>query len=274
MMRGVWHLVRAAAKRRRSLIFRAGPLILISVMMMWVVLLVLGFTLLYWPRLPGSFNPDPALRPSETQGFWTALYVSLASFTTISASDLAPRTVGMRIVVTLESFVGPVIFTAWISWVLGIYPVLAERRTFTRETDALRQARPDPERLLTDQPPEAVVELIRSLAEQALSVSARLQQATVTYYFQNPSEEAALATQLPYLLALARAAEARGPAPAIRHHGTMLRVALEQLLKDMGEQYVDLHDAPAERVIEAIARDHLLPAPTMRPAGGQVAAGE
>ncbi|MDB4879754.1 MAG: Ion transport 2 domain protein [Gemmatimonadetes bacterium] len=266
--RGVWAVVRAAARHRRSMIFHAGPLILASVMAAWVILLVVGFALIYWPRLPGSFHADPALLPSETRGFLTAVYVSMASFTTLSAGDLTPRTPGMRILVALESFVGPVLFTAWITWVLGIYPVLAERRAFTRQIDGLRRARPDPALLLGDSPPEAVAELLRSLTEQALSVGAHLQQAAVSYYFQNQSEQVALAMQLPYLLALGGAAEAHGALPAIRHHGTMLRASLEQLLADMGERYVDLHDAPPEQVIDAIARDHLLPTPSV---GGSAA---
>jgi hypothetical protein len=263
-MRGVWSVVRVVARHRRSAIFHAGPLILVSVITVWVVLLVFGFALIYAPRLPGDFRSNPALQVSESQGPLTALYVSMASFTTLSANDLTPRTPGMRFIVTLESFVGPVIFTAWITWVLGVYPVLAERRSFTRQTDGLRRARPEPGQLIDDTPPEAVAELLRSLTEQTLSVGAHLQQASVSYYFQNEAKESALAMQLPYLLALGRLAEARGPMPAIRHHGTMLRVGVEQLLKDMGEQYIGLHDAPAEQVISAIAKDHLLPEPTIQ----------
>jgi hypothetical protein len=262
VMHALWRTLRGLARWRRSFIYRAGPAILIGVAATWVVLLLLGWALIYWPRLPNAFHPDPTLPSSATSGLLTALYVSLGAFTTLSASDLPPESAGLRILVTLESLVGPIVFTAWITWVLGIYPVLAERRAFARQVGVLRRAESDAERAVREPPQEAVAEVLRSLSEQVLSMSARLQQARVTYYFQNESHDATLVVQLPYVLALARAAETHGPAPAIRHHGTMLRSATEELLDDLGEQFLDLHDSPPEQVIAALAEDHLLTQPT------------
>ena len=262
VMTGTWRSLRGVAQLRRSVIYRAGPAILIAVAATWLLLLVLGWTFIYWPRLPGGFNPDPALPASATRGFLTALYVSLTALTTLGAGDLPPLGAGMRIIVALESLVGPVIFTAWITWVLGIYPVLAERRAFAREIGALRRAESDAERAVHGAPQEAVAEILRSLAEKVLSMGARLQQARVTYYFQNESHDATLVVQLPYVLALGRAAEAHGTEPVLRHHGTMLRTATEELLHDLGTQFLDLRDGTPEQVIAALADDHLLPRPT------------
>ena len=256
--RWVWRALRALGKRHRGALYSAGPTILVAVAFTWTGLLLLGWALLYWPRLPQQFNPNPHLPPDATHGFLTAIYVSLASITTLSASDLTPQSWLMRLVVALESFVGPVLFTAWITWVLGIYPVIASRRAFAREVELLRRAQPDPDAAVRELPDGVLAGTLRSLTEQVLMMGAHLRQSRVTYYFQNDSVESTLTRQFPYALALGRAAESRGADPAARHHGAMLRMAVEMVLGEMGKQFLDMEHAPPERVLDAMAEDHLL----------------
>jgi hypothetical protein len=258
VMRTVWMTLRTLARWRRSFIYRAGPLILVSVVAVWVALLVIGFALIYLPRLPDSFDRYPSLPLSQARGWSTAIYVSLASFTTIGASDLVPKTAAMRMLVTIESLIGPITFTAWITWVLGVYPVLAERRTFTREVNGIRKVWPDPQRMIDEVPVTAFAEMLHSLTDQLRSIDARIQQSRITYYFQSQSRQASLVEQLPYVLALARAAASSGTNVTVAHYGQMLRTAIEELLAVIGEEFLDLKNAPADRVIEALAADHLL----------------
>jgi hypothetical protein len=261
VMHRSWRLLRAIGRHHRRAIHLAGPLILVAVMLMWTTLLLVGWALVYLPRLPEGFNVNPGLPARATHGMATALYVSLASMTTLGASDLTPKDGGLRLLLALESFVGPVIFTAWITWVLSIYPVLAERRAFAREVALLRHAQPRPEIAAAETPPESVVEILRSLTEQMLRISAQLGQSRVTYYFQNDAADATLARQVPYLYAFASAAERDATVPAIRHRGRLLRTAVEQFLDDVGGQYLELPHAAPEAVMGALAEDHLLPDP-------------
>jgi voltage-gated potassium channel Kch len=256
---GVWRGVRALCRISRVFMYRAGPLCLVAVALAWTSLTVLAFALIYWPRLPASFHVDHALPPSAQHGFATAVYVSLASVTTVGASDVTPQTTGLRLAVTLEALMGLVIVTAWITWVLSVYPVLAERRAFTREIIQIRKVFPDPDRAVLDAPREAITGILLSLGEQVLSVGTRLGQSRVSYYFQNESPQLSLVAQLPYVLALARAAQRVPDASAVRHHGQLLCGATEQVLKDMGTEFLGLKDPSAQEALEAIARDHLLP---------------
>jgi hypothetical protein len=257
VMAGVWRVVSAVARRRGGM-HRAGPLILLGVATMWVTMLVVGWALVYWPFLPDGFNVNPSLPADARDGFVTALYISLASTTTLSANDFPPLVPGMRMAVALESFVGLVVFTAWITWVLSLHPILAERRAFGRELVLLRRRHPLAERALGELAPDTCTQVLRSLMEQVLAVGASIRQSRVTYYFRNDSPEETLWWQLPYVLALGRAAEARGETPGVRYLGTTLRLAVEELLADVGQQYLAMRDAPADAVLEAIARDHLL----------------
>jgi hypothetical protein len=258
VMRAVWRVVRAAGRRYRGALYQAGPLMLIAVGLTWTLMLMTGAALVYLPRLPDGFSAGPALPPSALRGFPTAMYVSGAMLTSVGVSDVMPVSPVVRLFGVLEPMLGLVLISAWITWVLSIYPVIADRRALERQVSLLRRAQPRPDALAADTPRDGVAEVLRSLAEQIIKASAQLAQLRVTYYFQNQSEELRLAAQLPYVLALARAAERHATEPLIRHHGTALRLAIENLLADIGRQYLHLHDAPAEAVLDALARDHLL----------------
>jgi len=254
----VWRATRGAARLHRPLIQQGGPAILVAVALVWAALLVVGWALVIWPRLPHSFNPDPGLPPAAARGFATAVYVSMASMTTLSAGDLGPVTDGMRWAVTLESYVGLVLFTAWITWVLGIYPMLAERRAFAHRVALYRRADVRPGEAAREWPPEAHAAALRELEGDVLRVMAHLRQSRVTYYFQSGELELMLAEQLPWVLEFARRAKEGGSGAAVRHHGEMLDLSVRDLLSHIGEQFLDLDDAPPERIVRAMTEDHML----------------
>jgi hypothetical protein len=56
VMATVWRAGRAARRRGRTDLL-AGPLGMVAVVLGWVVLMVLGWALVYWPHLPGGFIP-------------------------------------------------------------------------------------------------------------------------------------------------------------------------------------------------------------------------
>ncbi len=176
--------------------------------------------------------------------------------TSVGASDMTPRTGAMRLVGALEPVLGLVLISAWITWVLSIYPIIAERRMFSREVSLLRRAQPDANALVDETPLDAVAGLLRDLTAQVVRVGIQLSQARITYYFQNEDPDLSLAANLPYLLDVAREAEQHGREPLLRHYGTRLRMAVEDLLKDIGTHHLGV-DATPDRIIHALARDHL-----------------
>src|SRR5690242_14579101 len=77
--RGLWRTFRWAAERRETLINVAGPAIFVSVLGMWVLLNVLGFALIYFPRLATEFVVAPGLDPGRHHSFYDAINVSLGA---------------------------------------------------------------------------------------------------------------------------------------------------------------------------------------------------
>ena len=258
LMHGIWRLIRAWARHRRAAMYHAGHIILISIAAFWTILLTVGWALVYWPQLPQGFHIAAALPWTSRSGFDTALYVSLTSLTTLGASDIAPLHAPLRFAMAVESLLGVGMITAWITWILSIYPVLSTRRSFEREISLLQQVNPDVHAAVRDTPQEAVAELLRSLTEHMLRVGSDLSQSRVTYYFQNRRPGISLTSQVPYALALARAAESPEAAPAVRHRGRLLRHALESSLAEIGAEFLNLTDAEPEEILRALARDHMV----------------
>jgi hypothetical protein len=63
--------------------------------------------------------------------------------TSLGASDITPKSPATRLVGVSEPVLGLVLISAWITWVLSTYPVIAERRASEREVDLMRRAEPD-----------------------------------------------------------------------------------------------------------------------------------
>ena len=255
LARALWRAAHLAG-RPRTVLRHMGPVILISIGAVWVALVAIGAALIYLPRLPQGFDVGPGLNSAERTGFLTAVYVSFVMLTSVGAGDITPKAPGVRMFAAAEPILGLVLICAWITWVLSIYPIIARRRTFEREVALLQKAAADPSTLLSEAPHEAIPDLLRALTTQVVRVATDLAQAEITYYFQNEQTELSLGVQLPYILALARAAEANDRPPLVRHYGTRLRLAIETLLDDIGAHHLGLPEAPPERVIAALRADH------------------
>jgi hypothetical protein len=259
VMRANWRVMRRIARWHRRWLYNAGPLMLVSVATVWVALFTLGWALIYAPRLPSAFHISPGLPAASTHGAWTAFYVSITALGTLGTGDFAPQYHFLRVLYPLESLVGAVMVTAWISWVLSIYPVLASRRSFTREVAVFRKTHPMPTDAVREAPADAIAETLRSFTEQIVAIGSQLQQTRVTYYFQDTDAERNLVCQLPYVLDLAIAAAVTPDvAPAITYYGGTLRCAVEQVLGEIGSDFLGVEHGEPREVLAHLRGDHLL----------------
>ena len=80
-----WKVVRAVALRRRRAIQLAGPLAVVMIIAMWLVLVLLGHALIYWPQLPGSFAFAAGLNPESYRSFFAAFALSLEASSPLAA---------------------------------------------------------------------------------------------------------------------------------------------------------------------------------------------
>ncbi len=223
----------------------AGPLSMVAVFVTWGSMTIVGWALVYLPHLPGSFSYSAGLDPAQRSPVVDAFYLSLVVGATLGLGDLVPVAGWLRIVVPLEALMGFVLFTASVTWILQIYPALAQRRGL-----AVRL------RLLTDQgprPADLPASVLHGLAADIVAVRVDLQQYTETYYFHD-ARGTSLAAVLPVTLALGRSVVA-DPDEQRRLAGAVVLGALHELAGLLDQQY--LHTGgTSEEIVAAYGREH------------------
>lgn len=129
--RRVWWAARRIAFRfsrpRRHLILNAiGPLLLPALVATFIGLLMLGYALIYWPRMPTSFNVDKRAR---TPAWIEAFYFSGITLTTLGYGDIAPRTIAMRLCALSEASAGFAFVSLAVTYLLTVTNALERKRT-------------------------------------------------------------------------------------------------------------------------------------------------
>jgi hypothetical protein len=127
----VWRSARAVAFRlsrpsRHRLLNVVGPLLMPLLVTVFVVTLIAGFALIYYPRMPEQFT---LAREVESSDFMNAAYFSGVTLTSVGYGDIAPRTTAMRITAIFECVSGLGLISLAIAYLLTIYRALERKRT-------------------------------------------------------------------------------------------------------------------------------------------------
>jgi voltage-gated potassium channel Kch len=230
----------------------AGPLVMVVVVVVWVALIVLGWTLIYWPHLVDGFFISESLEQSTRGGFLDALYVSMVTVATLGFGDIVPTEEWLRIAVPVQALLGFVLLTAAVTWVLQIYPALTRRRALAMRLSLLRRA--DALRVFAEEDVPMAANLLEDLAAELVRARVDLSQYAETYYFRDGEDSASLAATIGTAVQLANAAD-RSPRPDMRFAGRLLDAALADFAQLLDEQFLRV-GGPPEAVLVAYAADH------------------
>lgn len=130
VIRGGWNVLRRISRllprRRDRFLSHGGPVLLMSVVIVWVTMLLTGFALIYLPALGMGIR---SLHPIQ-HDFATAFYYSGFNFTTLGVGDLYPSTDLYRILTVLEAGVGFGMFTLTLTYFMSVYAALVRRNRF------------------------------------------------------------------------------------------------------------------------------------------------
>ena len=252
--RTVWRAFRAIGSRQPHLFSLAGPFALVSVVFSWGVLLILGWTLIYWPHMPGSFTLGTGVDPSHP--FTDSLYLSMVTLSTVGFGDIAPGTGLLRALTPLEALLGFGLLTASISWLLSIYPVLSRRRSLAYEVNLLVSSEKRTGTAVVELEPEAAEAVYSELTSRLVAVERDLAALPVAYYFAAADRRFSLPATMPKLLALAHRGLDESLPPRVRLRATMLHEAID----DFAQTAQAVHRLPGrttEDLLRAYADDHL-----------------
>lgn len=251
-----WRVHRGLARRWPRVLRLAGPVGLVSVILLWTALLTLGFALLYWPRLPQEALYSEGLDPAVHSGFRDALYMSLVTLATLGYGDITPASTVLKVLAPLEAFIGFALLTASISWVLSLYPALRTRRALAHELRLLRDAEQRTGVRLLGLAPGVGAEALEDLAARLVEVRADLILYPATYYFHSPDPRSALDSVLPFVVELCTEAARPEASPDLRLRAAALHAALDDLAQVLGDRFLGCPGAPTPEVLARYAREH------------------
>ncbi|WP_164101346.1 potassium channel family protein [Candidatus Laterigemmans baculatus] len=258
---GLW---RGGAGWQRKLTSLVGPLLVITQILSWGLLLWLGFALIAWPRMGDTIV---ASGQSETPtDFFSAMYVMGYGLTTLGVGDLVPKSSGMRILFIAEAAVGFSVLTLVMTYLMSVYGAIAERNRIALLIDTATGGSGDPYEYLRESlwlPHETKLRTEDELADALIAIYESHQFYPVLHYFRFPEPAYLLPRMLYFSLEVATVAEViratEGEASGRRFTASSrLWPASNQLLTEAASNFSRRRsDGPRWDVEIATLRDYL-----------------
>lgn len=252
LARRIFRAVWAVAGRLPRPVNAAGPVGMVLTSATWLLLLVLGFTLVYLPHMPQGFHFGSSLDPAVSSDLLASVYLSAVALTTLGLGDVVPADPWLRLVVPLQAVIGFVLLTAGISWVLQLYPALTRRRSLARRLSGM--ARQDAAQVVATGETSVAVQLLEGVREALAGVEMDLRQYGEAYYFRDQPDSCALAATLPYVDRLV-AAGRTAAASEVRSAAAMLDDGLDAVAELVRSDFLPVPGSRAD-LLRAFARDH------------------
>ena len=242
-------------RRRKRLLASAGPLSVVTVILVWATLLVVGFALIYWSVFPNDFQIRSTNQPTNSDGFWWVLYYSLEMLTTLGLGDIQPTPNWLRILSGCHTLIGFTLVTASITWIVLLFPALRRTRTLARKATTLVESETK-----TGVPvASARMHLVLfGLAEEVIRARVDLVHFPILFYFYAEDQRASLPHALLKLTGVASQAVERERDNLVRLGGTALMTALQDFSDNLAER-LGVEVRSPESVLQAYAKLHSAP---------------
>src|SRR4051794_3163771 len=130
----VWHIFQLLSmmtegQRRRNLLSYSGPVLFTISFMAWLMLLVIGWAMIYKPVL----GVEIIASNGPTDPSWaTAIYYSGFNVTTLGVGDVSAKTDLYRLLTVTEAAAGFAFFSLAITYFLSVYSELTSRNAFAQ----------------------------------------------------------------------------------------------------------------------------------------------
>lgn len=165
----------SSARRREAAFSFYGPLSLILLLVVWAVLMLLGFGMIYH-AIGSPFN-DPAHPPA----LWTDIYVSGTTLFTLGLGDVTPHTQVGRLLLVTEAGTG----FGFLALIMGYFPVLygafSRREVSISLLDARAGSPPTAAELLRRHAHPGAAEALSTLLTEWERWSAELLESHISY---------------------------------------------------------------------------------------------
>lgn len=243
VQRSAWVLTLRIAGRSRPVLAGAGPVLIALTFTVWLLLFILGYALVIWPHLEGSFRAPLDLLPL---GFMDALYHSGVTVTVLGHGDITPLTWPFELLSTFAAASGFALVTGAVTYIVQITSSLHLRiQMALRLKDetggsgdgvewVLRSLRDE---TLTDT--RARIDSMGTLVREVEDRLHRLPMAALLYRSADPDRDPEPALETMIELALATLLASADPRyRRLRPSGDALYRATRRLVADLMAQYL------------------------------------
>lgn len=248
MFRAAW----SVSHRRPALLTVDGPLTILVTIGVWIVLVTVGWALIYVPHFPDGFSYSD-LDPNDYHPFVEALTYSLVALTTLGLGDVVPAEPLIRLLSPLEALTGFALLSASVSWFMQLYPALARRRALAVELTSLHRS--GITALPPELPPGRAASVIASVGRAIAELTADLVQNTEIFYFAERDERLSAARAVGYAMELRDQALQSGNGE-VRIEGAFLEQVLDELARVLTDQYAHVTGESTDAVLRAVAGSH------------------
>ncbi len=226
----------------------AGPLVLIAVLLSWILLLCVGFAIIYFGLYPQDFSTNAGV---DGMSFGSrvvhCLYFSVGALCTFQTFDLNPRTNWLRLVVGVQGLVGISMITASVSWLVLLYPALARQRATARWLSLATEAEERSGLQVEEHDANFLIILEQNIIQARLDLV--LFPILLHFYALTPAYTLAFA--LPTACRYAREGMGEQQQVKTRLAAMKVHIALEDLARTVGERLLD-KDASEQPDVEAV----------------------
>jgi Ion channel len=240
-------------RRRRPMLPLAGPLALVFVIATWVLLLVVGFALLYYGWFPDGFRTSTGDIPPRSPRFLLVLYFSFETLITLGYGDLVPQFMLVRFISGFEALIGFGLLTASVSSIVLLYPALARLRLLARGIANFVGGERAVGVGVADSGSDV---LLAGFARDLTNTRIDLVHFPIVYYFAADDVEASLARWVPQLVRIAQDGLSANAPPNVRLAASILDRSLTDFAAHVGERFVQTDPKDRDAVFRALARDH------------------
>jgi hypothetical protein len=230
--RSLWRIFRGVSRRfgrhRGSFLSYCGPVILVTLVLLWTIGLTLGTALIIHPRLGKSVVSSSGSTPTD---FVTAMYAGGSSLSIVGAGNFSPKTGGMRMFYLLDSLVGVSVISLTLTYLMQVYSALQKRNALGLKLHLLTEETGDAAQFIAGLGPQGDFDSANStlmeLGSQITSVKEAHHFYPVLFYFR--FSEPFYSVSLITLTALDTAALLRSVLDANRHGSLQRSAALTQM---------------------------------------------
>lgn len=246
-------------RHRDRLLAFAGPTIVALALTQWLLLLIVGFAMIYLPWID-TFLASPGELGAE----WVAaLYYSGYSASTLGVGDLVTDSEALRLITIVEAVSGFILLTAGITYLLAVYAQLTARYALASFVAAfLRDGAAEMGRAVERSGEEALTNWMNMVTPQLLVAMQAHHLYPVLHFFRPADPTRSLDVQMGRLIELWR--EVRTSAPgsrmgAVADHpaAAALFTALDRYLTEVDHTFLPISpaDVPADR-LDRVAAAH------------------